>query len=71
MTIFIGLIIKFRIEIFYFSKGENERIIFKKSYALKGRRREITRTGIPSEIDKIRFKNVVMLKKFCKMVKKK
>jgi len=68
MTTFIGLIVKFRIEILCFSKGENERIIFKKSYALKGRLREITRTGILSEIDKIRFKNVVMLKKFCKMV---
>jgi len=50
-----------------FSKGENERIIFKKSYALKGRIRKITRTGILSEIDKISLKNGVMLKKFCKM----
>jgi hypothetical protein len=67
MTTFIGLIVKFRIEIFCFSKGENERIIFKKSYALKGRIRKTTRTGILSEIEKISLKNGVMLKKFCKM----
>ncbi|OGS69081.1 MAG: hypothetical protein A3F91_05505 [Flavobacteria bacterium RIFCSPLOWO2_12_FULL_35_11] len=67
MITFIGSIVKFRIEIFCFSKGENERIIFKKSYALKGRIREITRTGIPSEIAEISLKNGVMLKKFCKM----
>jgi len=67
MTTFIGFIVKFRIEILCFSKGENERIIFKKSYALKGRILKITRTGILSDIDKISLKNGVMLKKFCKM----
>ena len=64
---FHWLIIKFRIKIFYFSKGENERIIFKKSYALKGRRREIRRTNILSENEEIRFKIFVMLKDCCKM----
>jgi len=68
MTIFIGLIVKFRIEFYVFSKGGKRTHHFQKVYALKGRRREITRTSMLSEIDKIRFKNVVMLKKFCKMV---
>jgi hypothetical protein len=50
-----------------FFKGENERIIFKKYYALKGRRREVTRTTTLSEINTVRFRDDVELKKFCKM----